>query len=147
MPIGLLEAAVPGGRECDRLARRMLGPGRGSCVFPPPCRPALGAATYAEAVRRNRASASHGLGISRQAYGLFPKLREVDGVLTPVLQGRLVEVHPEVSFTALRDMTAPDEAWLSPLRPKRTPEGRRQRVELLRRAGFEGVEDLVPRGR
>src|SRR5690348_5464107 len=30
MPIGLLEAAAPGGRECDRLARRMLGPGRGS---------------------------------------------------------------------------------------------------------------------
>ena len=74
MPIGLLEAAVPGGRECDRLARRMLGPGRGSCVFPPPCRPALGAATYAEAVRRNRASASHGLGIVRQAYRAVPEV-------------------------------------------------------------------------
>ncbi len=33
-PIGLPEGALPGGRTCDRLARRLLGPRHGS-VFSP----------------------------------------------------------------------------------------------------------------
>ncbi|HEX5813965.1 MAG TPA: DUF429 domain-containing protein, partial [Methylomirabilota bacterium] len=49
MPIGLLERAAPGGRECDRLARRLLGH-RGCCVFTPPVRAALGATVYARAL-------------------------------------------------------------------------------------------------
>src|SRR5439155_4147082 len=38
MPIGLLDAAAPGGRECDRHARRLLGRGRACSVFSPPAR-------------------------------------------------------------------------------------------------------------
>ena len=35
VPIGLAAQPVPGGRECDRIARKLLGP-RGSSVFPAP---------------------------------------------------------------------------------------------------------------
>lgn len=34
MPIGLPETWAPGGRVCDVEARALLGPGRGSSVFP-----------------------------------------------------------------------------------------------------------------
>src|SRR5262249_61164773 len=36
MPIGLLDAAVRGGRECDRHARRLLGRGPPPSAFSPP---------------------------------------------------------------------------------------------------------------
>src|SRR5262249_55874038 len=47
MPIGLLAAPQPGGRDCDRLARRLLGR-RASSVFTPPARPLLEATHYAQ---------------------------------------------------------------------------------------------------
>jgi predicted RNase H-like nuclease len=97
MPIGLSDA---GPRECDQLARARLGARRAS-VFPAPLRPALGAATHAEASARSRQCG--GKGISVQAWHLFAKVREVDDLLA---QGRdwretMVEVHPELSFLAL----------------------------------------------
>ena len=56
IPIGLLEAAERGGRECDRLVRRALGQPRGSSVFPAPVRGVLAAQSHAEASAINRAS-------------------------------------------------------------------------------------------
>lgn len=38
IPIGLLDAAKRGGRDCDIEARKRLGSRRGSSVFPPPVR-------------------------------------------------------------------------------------------------------------
>src|SRR6266540_1721796 len=45
IPIGLLEEPQPGGRECDRQARRLLGR-RASSVFTPPIRKLLEATHY-----------------------------------------------------------------------------------------------------
>ena len=73
MPMGLLEVAVPGGRDCDRLAREVLGPGKTSCVFSSPCRPALSAKAFAAACAISRANSPTGLGISQQCFGLFAK--------------------------------------------------------------------------
>src|SRR5450759_4241933 len=53
IPIGLLDAALPGGRACDMAARKLLGPKRGSSVFPPPVRAALDCRTYPEALQAN----------------------------------------------------------------------------------------------
>ncbi|MGM0516614.1 MAG: DUF429 domain-containing protein [Pseudomonadota bacterium] len=99
MPIGLSDA---GPRRCDQLARGQLG-GRASSVFPAPLRPALGAATHAEATRLSRAVG--GRGVSAQAWNLFARVREVDEWLhqTPEWRKRVVEVHPELSFLALND--------------------------------------------
>src|SRR5690349_16766747 len=45
MPVGLLEIASYGGRECDRLARALLQKRRSS-VFSPPVRNALRCSSY-----------------------------------------------------------------------------------------------------
>ena len=108
MPIGLLDH---GPRACDVEARRRLGPRRSS-VFPTPLRPMLTATTYAEA--------SAIAGLSKQAFHLLPKIREVDAVMTPRRQRTIVEVHPELCFAAL--LGSPCQA------PKRTADGRAERL-------------------
>jgi len=111
MPIGLLDH---GPRACDVEARRRLGPRRSS-VFPTPLRPMLATTTYAEA--------SAIAGLSKQAFHLLPKIREVDAVMTPRRQRTIVEVHPELCFAAL--LGAPCSA------PKRTTEGRAERLAVV----------------
>ena len=127
MPIGLLDRAVPGGRDCDRRARRLLGR-RGCCVFTPPVRSALRADKYARALALNRRSSAAGLGISIECFGLFAKLREVDVALRrrPALVRRVCEVHPELAF---REMAGAPAG----LPPKRSAVGRAQRLALLER--------------
>jgi predicted RNase H-like nuclease len=118
IPIGL---AVGEPRRCDLEARRLLGPRRSS-VFPAPDRRVVTATSYAEAL--DRARALTGKGISRQAYGIYGRVLEVDRVMTPALQRRVVEVHPEVAFWALAGRT-PMAA------PKRSAEGFAERRALL----------------
>lgn len=117
MPIGLPPAGV---RACDVGARRLLGPRRSS-VFPAPARPVLRAATWEEANGRSRAI--DGRGLPRQTFGLLGKIDEVDRLLSPAVQRRVVEVHPEVSFARMFDGPVPF--------PKRTPEGRAARRALV----------------
>ena len=147
MPIGLLDAAAPGGRECDRHARRLLGRERACSVFSPPARCALTRPTYAGALSANRASSAARLGISIECFFLFPRLREVDEALTgdPRLADRVTEVHPELSFRALA------AAPVGLVEPKRSPRGRSRRVGLLRpvfpriaRALHAGVAGVAP---
>src|SRR5262249_44937788 len=95
IPIGL---STSGPRECDLLARRLLGK-RGASVFAAPDPRLLDCATHAEASALSRELT--GKGISIQCFGIVPKIREVDWVMTPALQRRVVEVHPEVAFLAL----------------------------------------------
>jgi predicted RNase H-like nuclease len=99
IPLGLDEAARPGGRECDQLARQRIG-ARRSSVFSSPSRGALNANSHAEASQMNRGSGPLAPGLSLQAYALFPKLREADAALagSAWLRERVIEVHPEVSF-------------------------------------------------
>jgi len=119
IPIGLLD----GHRACDKAARRLLKRPRGSSVFPAPCRAALNAETYADANAVNRQKT--GKGLSQQAWGIIPKIREVDDALTPHCQRWAFEVHPEVCFWALnqrRPMT----------HNKKTKDGAAERIAVLR---------------
>jgi predicted RNase H-like nuclease len=138
MPIGLLDRAVPGGRDCDRRARILLGR-RGCCVFTPPVRAALRARTYARALVLNRRSSAARLGISIECFGLFAKLREVDTALRrrPALARRVREVHPELAFREMAGAAAG-------LPPKRSALGRAARLALLER-DFPGVRAAVAR--
>jgi predicted RNase H-like nuclease len=138
IPIGLREAAIRGGRNCDILARKILGPPRASSIFPPPVRPALAASSYPEALLKNRDSSPAGIGISRQCYGLFPKFREVDKAMTPKLQERVREVHPELCFFEMNGGKSLPES-------KTTPEGLRHRLELIRFSGFLQIGDWLHR--
>ncbi len=98
MPIGLSDT---GTRRCDVEARRLLGPGRASSVFPPPIRDVLHVETYEEALALSRAKIGRGLPI--QTFSIMPKIAEADATITPEMQDRVFEVHPEVSFWALAD--------------------------------------------
>jgi predicted RNase H-like nuclease len=123
VPIGLLDE---GRRECDVMARAMLGERRNS-VFTAPIRPVLGATSY-----RSACDLRHeveGKRMSRQAWGIVRKVAEVDLALekTPAWRGRLREVHPEVCFTVL------NQGVPLPL-AKKGRAGREIRVGLLRRA-------------
>jgi predicted RNase H-like nuclease len=95
IPIGLFERP----RGCDKAARKLLSQPRGSSVFRPPCRAALGAQTYAEASSINRQKAMKGL--SQQGWGIAPKIKQVDDAITSDSQRWAFEVHPEVCFWAL----------------------------------------------
>ena len=119
MPIGLLDTPQPGGRECDRQARKLLGR-RASSIFTPPTRPML-KATHYEQVR------THGLSI--QSFNILPKIREIDQLMTTELQTRIHEAAPELAFMALAGATMQYN--------KKTQEGREERFAVLQRVfGF-----------
>jgi len=129
-PPGIIVIDIPLGlshgppRECDKMARKLLGFPRGSSVFPAPLRPAIHARTYKEAHCITQKHHPRGKGISRQSFGIFAKVREADEIMTPGLQERVMETHPEVVFYALnrgRPMA----------RSKKTREGLEERIRLL----------------
>jgi predicted RNase H-like nuclease len=125
MPIGLVDRHEPGGRDVDRAARRELGPKRSS-VFSAPPRSLLGARTLPEARRR-------GGRVTLQALNLLPRIEDVDTVMTPELQSRVFEVHPELSFAAM-------DGGVPVVAPKRSATGARHRRALLALAGVEVPE-------
>lgn len=130
MPIGLPEG---GARACDVEARRRLGPRRAS-VFPAPPRPLLGCTDHARANAAKRAL--DGSGLSRQAFNLLPRIAEVDAAVTPAVQERVVEAHPELAFARLAG---------HPLTTtKRTADGRAERRRLLGSLG--DATDRPPAG-
>jgi predicted RNase H-like nuclease len=118
IPIGLSDREYM--RQPDIAAKRVLGP-RASSVFPAPVRCTLQAFSYEDACASSFAVC--GKKLSRQAYGILPRVREADGFITPGLQAKIFEVHPEVSFWAM------DEQHI--MFSKKTPSGAKERVELL----------------
>ena len=124
IPIGLLDMPHPGGRTCDQQARRLLGR-RASSVFSPPSRHILAATRY-EQVRAH--------GMSRQAFGILPKIREVDRLMTPVLQQLVYEAHPELAFRSLAGHPMQHN--------KKTPAGREERLRALAGAPGMSLQDL-----
>jgi predicted RNase H-like nuclease len=132
IPLGLLDAAVPGGRSCDRLARKLLGP-RSSSVFSPPSAGALAAQNYVEACQLNMRSGPEAGRISRQSFAIFPKLADAaQAVATSVwLRERIIEVHPELCFRMIAG---------SPLhRKKKRAAGKDERRQLLQESGFKNL--------
>jgi predicted RNase H-like nuclease len=132
IPIGLPEM---GPRECDREARRLIGPRRSS-VFPAPIRAALAASSWREACAiRWSAEAKK---VSQQAWNIVGKVRETDDALRAdaALRRRVVEVHPEASFCFMNRGT--------PLCfGKKSAEGRAERLALLRRVFGDAVSRVL----
>ncbi len=85
IPIGLGEGSP---RRCDIEARRVLGPRRSS-VFPAPDRRLIHVPTYPEASVLSRSL--YGKGISKQGFAIYPKVAEVDYVMTPQLQQHVIQ--------------------------------------------------------
>lgn len=127
IPIGIPESAP---RPADLAARRFVG-ARASSVFPTPVRAVLEAPTYADA--RRVAVELTGKSVSSQSYALRNRILEVDEHAHR--DERVIEVHPEVSFSELAHR---------PLLSKHRTDGLAERRALLEEAGIE-VPDSVPR--
>lgn len=128
MPIGLTDGASV--RGCDALARERLRPHRSSSVFGVPARQVTRCLDYPEANALSRELS--GKGISKQAFYLFPKIRELDDwLLSSERRGHWSECHPEVAFASLNG----GEALLE---SKKTDVGGQIRRKLLSALGDIG---------
>jgi predicted RNase H-like nuclease len=125
MPIGLPES---GYRDCDVEARKMLGDAR-SRVFLGARRRLLSFLPVGYAEANSWARADNEKGISRQLWCILPKIADVDAFVTPEKQAWLLEAHPELTFQRFNGESLPFS--------KKKPAGRRQRRDLVARAGFE----------
>lgn len=98
VPVGLLEDGEDG-RECERLARAVLGPRRSS-VFTPPVREATRKRRYPVASRVNERLT--GKPLSEQAFAISQGIGMADELLQEIPEARpvLAESHPEVCFRA-----------------------------------------------
>ena len=121
IPIGLPDS---GPRRSDVAARRLLG-SRGVCVFPAPVRAVLTADSYADACAAARRAS--GRALSRQTWGIVPRIADLDrrlGTRPGLLDRRVIEAHPELSFLTWHGTN-------QPLPAKKTPAGRAARMELV----------------
>ena len=129
MPIGLPERGL---RDCDLEARRMLRP-HASRVFTGARRGLWDHASHAAA---NQALKRRGeAGVSVQLWNLGPKIREIDESITPRLQLRIREAHPELVFLRLN--------FGRPLPSKKTEEGIAERMKLLKRERFSELKQWI----
>lgn len=95
IPIGL---PMTGSRACDKEARSLLGWPRRNSVFPAPIRGVIELRDYAAACEAHRRT--DGRAVTKQAFALFGKIREIDESLQKKVELRqqVHEVHPEASF-------------------------------------------------
>lgn len=145
MPIGLPETVGPDGSSRETCLRARLGD-RQSSVFAIPSRSAVYAPDYAEACQRSLETSDPPRKISKQAFFLFPKIRQLDEMIRqdPGLSLILRETHPEGAFMIMNDGQPLEE----PKKVKSVPHepGMALRKRLLREvAGFpEAFLDQKP---
>lgn len=122
IPIGL-KSGGSGERLSDLEARRILKT-RKSSIFPVPCREAVYAESYERACKVNKELA--GKSISKQAWNIVPKIRDVDVFLieNKIFREKVKEVAPEICFQALKGF--PMEF------SKKSPDGFLERIKALR---------------
>ncbi|MFK7884621.1 MAG: DUF429 domain-containing protein [Phycisphaerales bacterium] len=130
VPIGLPGSGV---RACDMRAKGLLGR-YNSRVFLMPARAVFEATDYPAANTVSRSVS--GKGLSKQAWHIMPKIKEVDGVLQGDAAMRSVvrECHPEICFWGLCGAVIAEN--------KKTDEGAAARLGVL--GGFvDDVEGVV----
>lgn len=135
MPIGLPERIGPGGRGPETALRPHLG-ARQSSVFSVPSRAAVYAPDYREACDLAAATSDPPRKVSKQAFFLFPKIREIDGLLREdeALRQRVFESHPEGVFMTLNGGNALTEP--KKVKGRCWPAGMALRRTLLAGAGI-----------
>jgi predicted RNase H-like nuclease len=131
MPIGL---PAEGGHAAESDLRPLLG-ARQSSLFAMPSRSAVEAPDYATACAASLATSQPPKKISKQAFALFPRIREIDALLRaePALNARLFECHPEASFRAMRGAPLAEP---KKVKSRPHPAGLAERRALLAAAGY-----------
>lgn len=126
-PVGLNEKASPGGRACDREARRLLGWPRSGAILSAPARTDVGVRTFAEARER-------GSGMSGAVLAVLPRIAEVDAAIAPYWQRTVFEVRAELSYYQLNDDV--------PMRSSKYTEAGRAERRLVLQHRLPGVESI-----
>ena len=141
MPVGLVNN---GSRRVDGIARKLLGK-KSSSVFTPPERMLLEYASLNNHLSDDRegsymdsydavnewAQQFLGHGVPIQAFGIFPRIAEVDRYMTEERDPRVHESHPELIFKRMNsDRVVADS--------KRAEEGQAARAALLEQ--YVGVD-------
>ncbi len=80
-------------------------------------------------------SCDHSGGLSKQAWNITAKIREIDSKIRPQDQSFTIEAHPELAFQSFNGGLCPDR--------KRSAKGMKQRIDLLSAEGFEGLERCI----
>jgi predicted RNase H-like nuclease len=144
MPIGLPDF-TSGGRGPEQAIRPLLGL-RKSSVFSIPARSAVYCLDYREGCAAAYATSAPPRMISKQAFYLFGKIREIDAVLNPQMQLRVRETHPELAFWRLNGERPLHTAKKAGGRIN--PAGSAERCEILQRHGFDAgfLSRKPPRG-
>jgi predicted RNase H-like nuclease len=145
MPIGLPDLLGPDGRGAEKAARKHLGL-RQSSVFSVPSRAAVYEEDYKASCETSLKTSSPPRKVSKQCFYLFPKIREIDCLMTPALEERVHEVHPELAFWRLNEeaeMSLPKK-----VKSRANPEGLDQRRDLLVSKGLPKpfLDQKPPRG-
>ena len=147
MPIGLPDRIAGSGRGPEQAIRPYLG-ARRSSVFSIPARAAVEAETYREACDLAQQYSDPSRKVSKQAFNLFGKIREIDQLLQDDtrLRERLIECHPEFAFCRLNTMVA--MATPKKIRGAVNPDGIAERIDLLASYGVgrDVFADGLPRG-
>lgn len=145
IPIGLPDRGGPGGRACDVAVRSLLG-ARQSSVFGVPPRAAVMCDDFAAACSAALTSSDPPRKVSMQAFHLFPKIRQVDALMTPELQATVRECHPEAAFYALNGQRPLPEP--KKVKSRVHADGLALRRRLLAEAGYPPalLESRPPRG-
>lgn len=94
IPIGL-----PSGRQirqCDIKARELLGPQGQTRVFLAPPRECLNEVCPEDFQKCHQKCRDKGAGLP--VWGILKKIKEVDELMTPSIQERIIEFHPELAW-------------------------------------------------
>ncbi|WEK50647.1 MAG: DUF429 domain-containing protein [Candidatus Kaistia colombiensis] len=133
MPIGLPDFIGPLGRGPERPVRQKLGL-RQSSVFSVPSRSAVMTADYRDACAVASATSEPKRMVAKQCFHLFPRIREIDALMTPALEARVFEVHPELAFWRLNGGAA--MALPKKVKSRPNPAGLDERRVLLVAHGY-----------
>lgn len=123
IPIGLKNGGS--GERCSDIEARKILKIRKSSIFPVPCREAVYAESYEKACEINKEFT--GKSISKQAWNIIPKIRDMDTSLikNEVFREKVKEAAPEVCFQALTGF---------PMRySKKSTDGFAERMKALKR--------------
>lgn len=133
MPIGLLTQSKEE-RICDKEIRKVLGYPRGMSVFGVPSRPAIYCENYNEGNLLNKKLM--GKGISKQLWGIAPKIKSLDHYLmkNKDLREKIFESHPELAFMMLKGQPMTYN--------KRKSKGYSERLELLKKI-YPKTDEIV----
>ncbi len=133
MPIGLPDFIEGAGRGPEQLIRPLLGK-RQSSVFSIPSRKAVMESDYRQACKICLETSNPPKKVSKQGFYLFPKIREIDVLMTCELDKSVYEVHPELAFWRLND----EQTLETPkkIKGRVNSEGIEERQNLLLKQGF-----------